>query len=139
MSQFTGHYAQLHDEDLIHLALTRQLVPEATEALHTELKRRGIEDLSAHRSVLQREAASEDAHRYEKTSVISLGNIFFFVVSALFCISGIYRIVVPDAAKPEGDGFEEIKTGISLFFATLIWSFIQDLWRRHVLYRKPPT
>ena len=139
MSQFTRHYAQLHDEDLIHLALTRELVPEATEALYIELKRRGIEDLSSHRSVLQREATSENAYRHEKTSVISLGNIFFFAVSALFFVFGTYRIVVPNTDKPEAHGFEEIKVGISLFFVTLIWSLMQHLWRKYVIYRKPPA
>ena len=45
MSQFTEHYAHLHDDELIHLALTSELVPEAIAALQAELAKRGITDL----------------------------------------------------------------------------------------------
>ena len=41
MSHFQQHYAQLHDEALMEIALTRELTPEATEALQAELARRG--------------------------------------------------------------------------------------------------
>jgi len=69
MSQFAQHYAHLHDEELIELALRQELVPEASEALQAELARRGIGDLASHQAIRQREAIAEETHRQSRSLV----------------------------------------------------------------------
>ena len=138
MSQFTEHYAHLQDEELIHIALTRELVTEAMEALHAELMKRGITDLSAHRTKLQREIVTEEIGRQAKVSVISLGVLISYVGSAAICLYGLYLIIAPNSADPPNDGASTLKLGLGLFLITFVWSWAQHLWRKHVLYRRPP-
>ena len=133
MSQFTEHYAHLHDDELIHLALTRELVPEAIAALQAELAKRGITDLSAHRIELQRELVDEEVSRQARISVISLGALISYIASAAICLYGVYLV-----AAQNDDGVGTLKLGIGLFLITFFWSWAQYLWRKHVLYRRPP-
>lgn len=138
MSQFTEHYIHLHDEELIHIALTRELVPEAMEALRAELTKRGITDLGAHRTQLQREFITEETGRQANIAVVSLGVLISYIASAAICLYGLYLIVAPSPAGPVDDGVSTLKLGLGLFVITFVWSWAQHLWRKHVLYRRPP-
>lgn len=141
MSHFTQHYAQLHDEDLIQLALKRELLPEALEALNAELKNRGIRDLSAYRAVLESEVINDEADRQAKishqTNASRWGTRFSYGLSAFLCLEGAYRFAVP-SGNPGDNGLGSFKLGISLFVITLAVSWLRHLWRKHVLYRRAP-
>ena len=56
--QFGELYRRFADDELARLALTYNLAPEAQEALTIELRKRGLTDLSEHKSNLTQAAAS---------------------------------------------------------------------------------
>ena len=65
LAHFQQHYADLRDEDLIQIALTRELVPDARKALAEELSKRGLNDLSSYKALMEKEAAAEEEVRQE--------------------------------------------------------------------------
>ena len=56
--QFREHYRHLSDEELAHIALESELVPEAQQALAEELRARGLTDLSEYKNALDLAAIS---------------------------------------------------------------------------------
>ena len=141
MSQFAQHYARLHDEELIELALRQELVPEASAALQAELARRGIGDLASHQAIRQREAIAEETHRQEqiarRAKVTSWRTKFLYAVSMLVCAYGVFRIFAPNAEQPGDDGGLMLVLGIAIFVLALISSWISRIWSERVLHRPP--
>jgi hypothetical protein len=56
-----------HDE-LVHIAFTRELVPDAAAALKTELANRGILDLSTQREEMVRQGTAQEQTRQRDMS-----------------------------------------------------------------------
>lgn len=141
MSQFAQHYERLHDEALIELALRQELVPEATAALHAELQKRGIKDLSVHAQVLQREAVAEEAHRHQQIShrgKVTKWRTRFLYAMAAFCAGyGVFRILVPNLDRPGDDGGIMLVLGVGIFLFALVSSWLSRLWSERVLHRPP--
>ncbi|MEO6277949.1 hypothetical protein [Roseateles sp.] len=141
MSQFAQHYERLHDEALIELALRQELVPEATAALHAELQKRGINDLSAHAQVRQREAISEDAHRRQQIShrgKVTKWRTKFLYAMAVVCVGyGVFRILVPNVDRPGDDGGIMLVLGVGIYLFALLSSRLSRLWSERVLHRPP--
>jgi hypothetical protein len=142
MSQFRSHYQQLHDDELIDLATTRDLVPEAREALTAELAHRGIGDLKGHRAIREVEAAAEESYRQaqisRQTKIAGWRTKFLFAMSFFVCAFGVYRIQVGTVGDGGEDGSLFLILGIALFLfaaAAACWS---KFWYQHVLYRRPP-
>jgi hypothetical protein len=142
MSTFGEHYSRLHDDELIHLALTRELTEEATTALQAELRTRGISDLDSHRHAYREEVEAAELDRDVKLA--ARGKAVHFRTWALcllalfFCLLGVYLRTYPDPDKPHE--WELIVTlGVATFLFSLLTSYLSRLWSKRVLYRKPPT
>jgi hypothetical protein len=56
--RFREHYRTLTDDDLVHLAIDRDLIPAAREAISDELAARGLRDLSTFKKRFDEDAAN---------------------------------------------------------------------------------
>jgi hypothetical protein len=142
MSHFQQHYAQLHDDELVEIALNRELTPEATEALKAELARRGITDLSAQRASLQQERSAEVAHLGAKVARdhrrIAWRTRFLCVIAASSCAYGAYRLANPNPERPGDDGGLMLALGVAMFLFAGASSWLSRRWSQHVLHRGAP-
>jgi hypothetical protein len=142
MSQFRQHYSRLHDDELIHLSLTRELTPEAQDALRAELQERGITDLSSHERTFHHEAQAEDQHREKqilfKQKIVRWRTWFIYLGAALACSRGAYLLLRPNLERPGDDGGLLITMGIAMFLFGWGTSFLSRIWSKHVIHRKPP-
>ena len=57
-AEFREYYSQLRDDDLAYIALSKDLVPEAREAMTVELHKRGLTDLREYKKVLDEAAVA---------------------------------------------------------------------------------
>jgi hypothetical protein len=140
ITHFQQHYATLRDEDLIQIALTRELVPEAQHAITEELERRGIRDLSSYKVQMDQESAAEEEQRQQKIAHRSktsgwLTN-FSYVFGLAALLYGIFRAIVPRATAPGDDIM--IVVGLAIIVFGWLRSKLAKLWVENVLYRKPP-
>lgn len=69
--QFAEIYSRLADDELVRLALSNSLVPEAHEPLTVELQKRGLTDLGEYKHKLD-EAAAKRSMPYNRKVPISL-------------------------------------------------------------------
>jgi hypothetical protein len=142
MSPFRSHYQQLHDDELVEIATTRDLVPEAREAITVELAQRGIVDLRGQREIREVEAAAEESYRQaqllRQTRMIGWRTKFLFAVSFLICVFGVYRIQVGIVGDGGEDGGLFLILGIAIFLFAAVTAWGSKFWYRHVLYRRPP-
>ena len=143
MSSFQEHYAELHDDVLIDLALTRELRPEAAQALQAELRKRGIHDLGAQAWALAEDQAAQETDRLErirrKERAVGIGTKSGVAIALVLCALGIYRLVFPSSESArwwEGGTLIVLSTAVFLFILATAW--IKKLWIRHVLHRAPP-
>lgn len=141
MSHFAEHYARLHDEDLIDLALRGELLPEAGEALRAELSKRGIQDLASHRAIRQREEAAAKVHRQgqiaHRAKFVGWRTKMLYAMASLMCGYGLFLLVYPNTARPGDDGGLMLVMGIALFIFAAVSSWLSNLWSRRVLHRPP--
>lgn len=141
-SPFAQHYAQLHDEDLIDLALTRELAPDAAAALKAELAARGLHDLSGHQRERESEARHEDAARQtdiaRRQRVVRWRTGFIVVVAVLVLARGAWLMGAPNPAQPGDDGGLLLALGVALLGFAALSSWLSGLWMRQVLRRAPP-
>lgn len=142
MSQFRSHYQQLHDDELMELATTRELVPEAREALIAELARRGIGDLKGHRAIREVEAVAEESYRQgrisRQTRMVGWRTKFLFAMACFMCAFGVYRMQVGTVGDGGEDGGLFLILGIALFLFAAVAAWWSKFWYQHVLYRRPP-
>jgi hypothetical protein len=142
MSHFQQHYAQLHDDELVAIALNRELMPEASEALKTELARRGITDLSAQQAERQQERSAEVAHLGAKVArqhqVIAWRTRCLCVIAAACCAYGAYRLANPNPERPGDDGGLMLALGVAMFLFAGASSWLSRRWSQKVLYRGAP-
>ncbi len=142
MSTFGEHYSRLHDDELIHLALTHGLKEEAATALQAELRMRGISDLDSHRLAYREEVEAADLDRDVKLAArgkaIRFRTWVLCLMALFFCLLGVYLRAYPDPDKPHE--WELIFTlGVATFLFSILTSYLSRLWSERVLNRKPPT
>ncbi len=141
MSQFAQHYARLHDDDLIDLALRGDLIPEAGEALQAELTKRCIHDLASHWAIRQREEIALEAHRQgqiaHRAKVVGWRTKMLYAMASLMCAYGLFRLIYPNTERPGDDGGLMLVIGIAVFIFAVVSSWLSNLWSRRVLYRPP--
>jgi len=56
--QFREHYRTLTDDELVHFAIDRDLIPAAREAITAELEARGLRDLSSFKKRFEEDAVN---------------------------------------------------------------------------------
>lgn len=143
MSSFNEYYARLHDDELIHLALTRELTPEAADALKTELQSRGISDLTSHEQLYRQEVQAEEIHRTKQLStkrkIVRWRTWFLCLCAASMCARGVFLSSRPNPERPGEDGGLFIVLGVAVFLFAWATSFFSRLWSERVVHRKPPT
>ena len=138
--QFREHYGTLSDDELVHIALTRELVPDAAEALKTELVSRGILDLSTQREEMFREASAQEQMRQRdishRTTISRNVTKFIYAFGVLMLAYGIFRIFVKD---PSGqDDTIMAVVGPAIIFCAWLRAKLAAVWYEKVLFRKPP-
>jgi IS5 family transposase len=140
-AQFQEHYRRLNDDELAHIALTRELVPDAAAALSAELATRGITDLSARRDEVHREVAAVERVRQthiERISAISrIATRFLYAAGALMLLYGVFRVFVK---APSGqDDTIMIVIGPLIIFCAWVRTKLAKVWYEKILFRKPPV
>ena len=140
MTDFKQHYSNLHNDELIELALSRQLVPEAQQALKEELKKRGINDLSSHKTAIVNEISAAENVRQKRLShhrkVIGWRTKAFYVFGLISIIYGLYGMFIQ--SPPNTDRFIFTLLGVVVVIFAWFGSIIDKLWAKYVLYRIPP-
>ena len=139
-SQFQQHYASLHDDELMHLALSDGLVPEASAALRQELQRRGIHDIAAYQASVEQEEREQESvrlsnisknHQYEK----KFSRIFYAIALLTFAY-GLYQIWIPATERNEGE--IGLIAGPAIFIFIWLRSKAKKIWTEQIIFRKPP-
>ena len=140
-SEFLEYYGTLSDDALIHIVLTRELLPDAAFALKTELVRRGISDLSTQREEMVLEAAAQeqawqtDMNRRAKIS--AYGNKFLYGLGFLMLGYGIFRIFVKDPGGQDDTIMAVV--GPVIIIGAWLRAKLAAIWYEKVLFRKPPV
>lgn len=142
MSQFRDTYERLGSDQLIHIALTRELLPEAEATLKAVLASRGILDLSGHRAELQQELSSIEEDRQIKVErrlkAIRWRTRFTVAISLVVLAVGLYFVAYPDKKGSAGD---DVMVAIGI--GGLLYAFVSDWFSRisteRVLLRRNPT
>jgi uncharacterized membrane protein (DUF485 family) len=142
MTGFRDRYERMSDDELIHIALTTELTPEAKAELMEVLSSRGISDLSAFRADVAEEIKRTEDMRESKLNrrkkFVRVRTWLLLVVSICFCAFGTYETVWPNAMAP-GNGSTMMFVAAVVATFALITERIDLFWQRHVLYRRPPT
>lgn len=140
ISRFAERYSGLNDDELVHIALTSDLVPEATSALQNELEKRGLSDLSAQRNRMIREVEAEDIARkaeINRRNTVSTGiTKWLYALGVLALAYGLY--VAFFTAHGGGDDAVLVVIGPAIIFGAWLRSRLAKLWTEKVLLRKPP-
>lgn len=141
MAQFRDHYARLHDEALIDLALRGGLDEEAIADLTAELQSRGINDLSPYKAELERESRSEEQYRQEhlalRSKLVRWRTRVLLAIGFAACAYGVFRLLVPNRKEPWDDGGIELVVGVVVIVFALVSARISKWWNERVLLRKP--
>ena len=138
--EFREHYAGLNDDTLIELAITRDLVPEAKEALYSELRKRGVHDLAKYQKLHEQdmEALEQDRQaRIRRGSIPGLVWIWsLYILAALMVLSGLYSLIF-DYTHHSTNGSETV---IGMGAAVLVYAWvhkkISKFWVEKVLFRR---
>lgn len=137
---FQQRYSTLHSEELVRIALTRELSPEAQQALQGELTKRGIADLASYKDELDHEAAVEEERRTNhiehRTRTSGWLKWVLYMLGVLALLYGIYRSIFPRIAAPGDDVM--IVVGLAIVFLAWLQEKVANFWVRHVLFRKSP-
>ena len=142
MAGYRERYERMSDDELIRVALTTSLMPEAEADLKEVLAQRGIGDLAAQRTSYASEASATEVDRCGRLrrAERSLQNgVWFGCIGALaFGGLGLYDITVHDPKQAQDSGALWIAAGIFLLVATFIlraaWLFLL----RNIFFRRPP-
>ena len=139
-SPFREHYAGLHEDELVHIALTRDLIPQAKEALQQELAQRGITDLTQHRQQMEQERVAQEERRQvelERRSATSgWSTKIGYGIGGLMFLYGAFC-----AAVPQADGQDAtilIALGPAVVLGTWVMAKMNKMWGEKVLFRQPP-
>ncbi len=138
VAQFQQHYADLRDEELIHIALTCNLVPEAKQALAEELSRRGISDLSSHKALMVQEATAEEGLRQKRVArqlkISGWHTKIVYSIGILTLLYGVFRAFIPNVTAPADDVC--IALGLVVILFTWLRAKISKIWVAHVFRRQ---
>jgi hypothetical protein len=133
----------LGNEELINIALSSELLPEAEAELKAVLSSRGVTDLSGHRAALHNELALDESDRVEKLRKVRTfmrwRTWIICALSFLSAIYGIYLIANPAKSHPGDDGSLMIIIGVAGVIFALVFERISIFWNERVLLRRPPT
>lgn len=140
-SQFLEHYRTLSDDALVHIALTRELLPDAAAALKAELAGRGILDLSTQREEMVREATAQEKTRQRDMShrakISRNVTRMLYGFGLLILAYGIFRILVKD---PSGqDDTIMAVVGPVIIVGAWLRAKLATIWHEKILFRKPPV
>ncbi|MHA6204906.1 hypothetical protein ACXU4B_10810 [Dyella soli] len=131
------------DDELMHVALTASLMPEAEAELREVLRERGISDLSMQRADLSENLRAIDLDRNRRLgrSRKSLRNgVLFGCAGGLLLIAhGLYTITLNDPKVGPGDGALSIAAGVVCLVITLVIGAVWLFLLRNVLFRRSPA
>ena len=139
VAHFQQHYNDLQDEELVQIALTRELVPEAQQALTEELSKRGINDLSKYKALMAQETEAEEDMRQKHIAHRSRTSGWFtkiaYAIGLVALLYGVFRAVFPSNTARGDEGM--IAGGLAIIFFAWLRARISKIWVENVLYRKP--
>jgi hypothetical protein len=142
MEGFRERYERKSDDELVYIALTTELMPQAKAALMEVLAGRGISDLSPFRAALAEEIKCEEDAREVKLKrrkkVVRVRTWLLLGLSAFLFAFGVYEWMWPDAMEPGNGSTMMLVAGIVALFA-LVAERVDLFWQRHVLYRRAST
>ncbi|GLQ98802.1 hypothetical protein [Dyella mobilis] len=142
METFRDRYERMSNDELVEIALTTELMPEAKVILMQILASRGIPDLAPFKAVVVEEMKREEEVRESKierrAKYIRLRTWLLLAMAAFFLAFGAYKMVWPDATDPSG-GSTMMVIGVGVMLFAFVTKRTALFWQRHVLYRRAPS
>lgn len=136
---FARQYASMADDELIDIALSKQLTTIAQECLDAELQKRGLKDLSLHRELRDQEHRELEGRNEGKLATAASGRRWGlrlgYAVSALFALRGFYLLAYPLSTDPPNQGPLFILLAVFMVLVAIAIAKLARWWHAKVLYR----